>query len=673
MVTLYLFADSRKEPNGLKMKIHPETIDKIKDAVEITEVIGDYISLKKRGANYQACCPFHNEKTPSFNVNPVRQIYKCFGCGAAGDAIKFVMDMDGVGYMEAMKHLAQKYHIEIREEEVTDEAAVRQNEKESLYIMLNFAKDFFREQLTGTEEGRAIALTYFRERGLSDPIIEKFQLGYSPSGWDALSSHAIRKGYTPEQLENAGLSIRREGKETLFDRFRERVIFPIHNVSGKVIAFGGRILKTDKKAAKYINSPETAVYHKSEVLYGISQAKNAIRQADLCYLVEGYTDVISLHQGGIENVVASSGTSLTVEQIRLISRFTHNITILYDGDAAGIKAALRGLDLVLEEGLNVNVVTFPDNDDPDSYMRKVGSTGFTGHLHTASKDFITFKTEILLAEAGDDPFKKAEIIGDIVNSIAKIPDAIKRQVFFARVAERMKIEEQTLISEGNKMLRSQNAQKQKDRQRESARRINEALGGQAGTEPPIDLFAEEEAILSPPDLSGDARNRIEEECVRLLVLYGNVELEEGTTVCHYILNEIHDEEFRNPVFKSILGIFKEKIKRTDIPHTDFFIHHEDPGIKSAAINWTTPRFEVSNLWFDRHEIYVPTELDVLPKSSLQSMFRLLKHSLDEEMKVLVQQLSLDLDEAACTDIQARYLDIKKKSVLVSKELGIIFG
>ena len=673
MVTLYLFAGTGKEPNGLKMKIHPETIDKIKDAVEITEVIGDYISLKKRGANYQACCPFHNEKTPSFNVNPVRQIYKCFGCGAAGDAIKFVMDMDGVGYMEAMKHLAQKYHIEVREEEVTDEAAVRQNEKESLDIILNFAKDFFREQLTNTEEGRAIALTYFRERGLSDPIIEKFQLGYSPSGWDALSGHAIRKGYTPEQLENAGLSIRREGKETLFDRFRERVIFPIHNVSGKVIAFGGRILKTDKKAAKYINSPETAVYHKSEVLYGISQAKNAIRQADLCYLVEGYTDVISLHQGGIENVVASSGTSLTVEQIRLISRFTHNITILYDGDAAGIKAALRGLDLVLEEGLNVNVVTFPDNDDPDSYMRKVGSTGFTEHLHAASKDFITFKTEILLADAGDDPFKKAEIIGDIVNSIAKIPDAIKRQVFFARVAERMKIEEQTLISEGNKILRSQNTQKQKDRQRESARRVNEALGGTAGIEPPPDLFAEEEAPLSPADLSGDARHRIEEECVRLLVLYGNVELEEGITVCHYILNEIHDEEFRNPVFNAILSIFKDKIKGADIPHTDFFIHHEEPGIKSAAINWTTPRFEVSNLWFDRHEIYVPTELDVLPKSSLQSMFRLLKHSLDEEMKVLVKQLSLDLDEAACTDIQARYLDIKKKSVLVSKELGIIFG
>lgn len=655
------------------MKIHSETIDKIKEAVEITEVIGDYVSLKKRGANYQACCPFHNEKTPSFNVNPVRQIYKCFGCGAAGDAIKFVMDIDGVGYMEALRHLAQKYHIEIKEEEVTDEAAIRQNEKESLYIVLNFAKDFFRQQLTQTDEGRSIALSYFKERGLSDAIIEKFQLGYSPSGWDAFTSYALQKGHTPHLLESAGLSIRREGKETLFDRFRERVIFPIHNVSGKVIAFGGRVLKTDKKTAKYINSPETAVYHKSDVLYGISQAKNAIRQADLCYLVEGYTDVISLHQGGIENVVASSGTSLTIEQIRLISRFTPNITILYDGDAAGIKAALRGLDLVLEEGLNVSIVTFPDNDDPDSFMRKVGSARFAEYLRTSTRDFITFKTETLLADAGDDPFKRAEIISDIVGSITKIPDAIKRQIFFARVAERMKIEEQTIISEGNKLLRNQNSQKQKDKQRESTRRVNEALNRQDQPEPPVDLFADPEAPVSQPDLLAVARTRTEEECVRLLVLYGNVELEEGVTVCHYILDEIYDQPFRDHTFNIILGIFKNQVEKGIIPDTDFFIRHDDPHIKAAAISWTTPKYEVSNLWFDRHEIYVPTELDVLPKSSLQSMFRLLKHSLDEEMRELVQQLARASDDAGSDEIQARYMEVKKKSILVSRELGIIFG
>lgn len=655
------------------MKIHDETIGKIKDALEITEVIGDYVSLKKRGANYQACCPFHNEKTPSFSVNPVRQIFKCFGCGASGDTIKFVMDMEGVGYMEALKHLAQKYHIEVREEEVTDEAALRQNEKESLYIVLNFAKDFFRQQLLETDEGRAIGLSYFRERGLSDSIIEKFQLGYSPAEWEALSNHALKKGHTAELLESAGLSIKREGKDSLFDRFRERVIFPIHNVSGKVIAFGGRILKTDKKAAKYINSPETAVYHKSDVLYGISQAKNAIRQADLCYLVEGYTDVISLHQGGIENVVASSGTSLTVEQIRLVNRFTPNITILYDGDAAGVKAALRGLDLVLEEGMNVNIITFPDNDDPDSYMRKVGSAKFTEHLQTAARDFISFKTDTLLADAGDDPFKRAEIIGDIVISIAKIPDAIKRQVFFARVAERMKIDEQILIAEGNKILLNRSSQKQKEKERESSRRVNEALNFQNPVVPPADLFNDDLVPAEKEDAHSDVRSRVEGECVRLLVLYGNVELEEGVTVCHYILDEIDEEPFRDKIYNQILDIFKAEVSKGHIPNTDFFIQHADFGIKSAAINWSTPKFEVSNLWFDKHEIYVPSELDVLPKSSLQSMFRLLKNSLDEQMKALVQQLSKEVDDTACIEIQQRYLEVKKKSVLVSKELGIIFG
>src|SRR5690606_16206935 len=395
--------------------------------------------------------------------------------------------IDGVSYIEALRHLAAKYNIEVQEEEVTDEAALKQNERDSLYIALNFAKNYFKQQLTETEEGKSIALSYFRERGLSDITIDKFELGYSPSGWDTFSNHALKSGYSAEMLENAGLSIRREGQDSLFDRFRERVMFPIHNVSGKVIAFGGRILKTDKKSAKYINSPETAVYHKSEVLYGIFQAKNAIRQADHCYLVEGYTDVISLHQGGVENVVASSGTSLTIDQIRLIRRFTPNITLLYDGDEAGIKAALRGLDLVLEEGMNVNVVTFPENHDPDSYMRLVGSARFMEHLQTAVRDFISLKTEVLLQDAGNDAFKRAEIITEVVGSIAKIPNAITRQVFYARVSELMKIDEQTLISEGNKILRKQQTSKQKDKQQDSAQRVADMLA--PPPEIPHDLFA----------------------------------------------------------------------------------------------------------------------------------------------------------------------------------------
>lgn len=651
------------------MKINSETIERIKEAVEITEVIGDYVGLKKRGANYQACCPFHNEKTPSFSVNPARQIYKCFGCGAAGDAIKFVMDIEGIGYVEALRHLAGKYNIEIQEEEISDEATQKQNERESLYIVLNFAKNYFRQQLTDTDEGRAIALSYFRERGLSDLTIEKFELGYSPSGWESFTSHALKSGYTAEMLENAGLSIRREGQESHFDRFRERVMFPIHNISGKVIAFGGRTLKADKKTAKYINSPETAVYHKSEVLYGLFQAKNAIRQADLCYLVEGYVDVISLHQGGIENVVASSGTSLTIEQIRLIHRFTPNITILYDGDPAGVKAALRGLDLVLEEGMNVHVVKFPDNHDPDSYMRLVGSARFMEHLQTAVRDFISFKTEVLLQDAGNDPFKRAEIITEVVGSIAKIPNAITRQVFYARVSELMKIDEQTLISEGNKILRKQQTSKQKDKQQDSAQRVADMLA--PPPEIPHDLFAgpAEEVV----DNTAQARHGVEQECVRLLVLYGTIEIEEGITVSDYILEETHDQTFRDPTFQAILSIFREEARKGVIPDTDFFIHHPDEAIKATAISWVTPKYEVSQLWFDKHEIYVPTELDVLPKSSFQTLFRLLKHSLEEELKKLVQEMKGLQDDDKILELQAQYMDVKKKCMLVSKELGIIFG
>ncbi len=358
------------------MRINNETADRIKQTADIVEVIGDFVSLKKRGANYIACCPFHNEKTPSFNVNPVRQIYKCFGCGAAGDSVKFVMDIEGVSYGEALRHLAQKYHIEVEEEEQTPEEVLRQNERDSLYIVLNFAQKHYQKLLLEHEEGQAIGLSYFRNRGFNDPTIKAFGLGYSLNEWDGLTKEAAQRGYNPELLQKAGLTLHKEGtNDRYYDRFRGRVMFPIHNVSGKVIAFGARILINDKNQPKYINSPETDVYHKSKILYGIYQAKNAIRQEDVCYLVEGYTDVISLHQAGIQNVAASSGTSLTEEQIKLIARFTQNITILYDGDAAGIKAALRGLDMVLEEGLNVSLVTLPDGEDPDSYVYKVGAEG----------------------------------------------------------------------------------------------------------------------------------------------------------------------------------------------------------------------------------------------------------------------------------------------------------
>lgn len=649
------------------MRVNPETVELIKNATDIVEVVGDFVSLKKRGANYMACCPFHNEKTPSFNVNPARQIYKCFGCGAAGDAIKFVMDVDGIGYTEALKYLAQKYNIEVQEEEISDEEATRQNERESLYIVLNFARNFYQEQLLNTDEGQAIGLSYFRERGFDDGTIKKFELGYSADVWDGLTKAALAKGFSAEILEKAGLLIHKEGSNTPgYDRFRGRVIFPIHNVAGKVIAFGARILKTDKNQPKYLNSPETAVYHKSDVLYGISQAKNSIRNLDVCYLVEGYTDVVSLHQAGIDNVVASSGTSLTIEQIRLIGRFTSNVTILYDGDAAGIKAALRGLDLVLEEGLNVNIVTFPQGEDPDSYVHKVGAEAFKEYLVRSASDFISFKTEILLKDAGNDPFKRANVISEIVGSIVKIPDAIKRQIFFRRTSEMMRVEEQMLISEGNKLLHKQRDSKQKEKERNDAR--------SPIPDSPIDLFADDhdpflpESIISEPAPVREGISYHEEEYIRLLICYGTHELEPEISLCHYMLSELGSLEFRTPLYQHLLGVFQESFRRGVVPDTDYFINHPDPEIKSESIGMITNRHHLSEHW-KRHEIYVPSETDILHDLAFTNILRLKKGYNDIIMKDLKQTLPTLSDPDQIDKLLEQYMHHKA----IEKEIAVMLG
>ncbi|WAC10520.1 DNA primase [Dyadobacter pollutisoli] len=670
------------------MRINPETVERIKQTADIVEVVGDFVSLKKKGANYSACCPFHNEKTPSFNVNPSRQIYKCFGCGAAGDSIKFVMDVDGIGYGEALRYLANKYNIEIEEEELTDEEAVRQNERESLYIILNFAKNFYQQQLHESEEGQAIGLSYFRERGFTNEIRKKFELGYSLDTWDSFSKEALEKGYSSQILEKAGLLIHKEGSQTAgYDRFRGRVIFPIHNVAGKVIAFGARILKSEKGGGqnqkanqpKYLNSPETDVYHKSEVLYGIFQAKNAIRQQEHCYLVEGYTDVISLHQAGIENVVASSGTSLTVEQIRLIGRFTPNITILYDGDIAGIKAALRGLDLVLEEGLNVNVVLFPDGDDPDSYVRKVGAEAFKAHLKKASKDFITFKTEILLQDAGNDPFRLAAVIGEVVQSIVKIPDAIKRQVFFHRTSEMMKVDEQMLITEGNKLLRKLHTQKPQERgtrqtaASEASNDLDAMLSGfrQDSHDMPPDLFAPESEEPETPQ-----RSKLyyqEEAFIRLLVTYGTRELEPTITVCQYVLGQIEGIDFNDTILHHLLTLFRENFSRGYVLPTDYFKNHHESEIRNMTIDWLTVKYELSELWKDKHEIIVPTETDVLDKTSFSYILRLKKAFVEEKMKRCLQEAVHAKSEEEQTKIMSEFMFYKGVSMAAAKELGSVIG
>ncbi|MGV3558437.1 DNA primase [Larkinella arboricola] len=662
------------------MRIPEETIDRIRQSADIIDVISDYVSLKKRGQNWIACCPFHNEKTPSFNVSPSRQIYKCFGCGKAGDPVRFVMDIENIGYPEALRHLAKKYGIEVAEEQLTPDELIKQNERESLFIVLNFAKDYYHSHLLTSEEGQGIGLSYFRERGFLDNTVQAFELGYSSDQWDALLQEAGRRGYRPELLEKAGLVLSKEGGKT-YDRFRGRVIFPIHNVSGRVIAFGARILKTDKNQPKYLNSPETEVYHKSQVLYGIFQAKNAIRQEDICYLTEGYTDVISLHQAGIKNVVASSGTSLTIEQIRLISRFTQNVTILYDGDAAGIKAALRGLDMVLEEGLNVSVATFPDGDDPDSYVRKVGAEAFRNYLSQHSNDFITFKTDILLKDAGDNPFKRAEIISEVIQSISKIPDPIKRQVFFQKTARQLQVDEQTLISESNRMLLNQ--QKQQIKQQEKAGPSNR-VNQQSSVSAPPDLteLLHEFPVESPPTASKTAdplpsKNRSplfyqEEECIRLLINYGAHELEPDISVCHYMLSELGTMEFVTPIFNKMLNEIREGFLSSEIRTADYFLRHLNQDFQHQAISLVTVRHQLSENW-QKHEIYVPTEVDKLADAAFGNILRLKKLVAEQQMKEIKQLISQTNDPVESDRLMLEYMHYKKVDIEIGRLLGTVIS
>ncbi|MFM7429636.1 MAG: DNA primase, partial [Flammeovirgaceae bacterium] len=412
--------------------ISRETIDEVKNRVDIVDVVSDFVSLKKSGQNYKALSPFANEKTPSFFVVPSKGIFKDFSTGKGGDAFTFVMEHEKLSYAETIRYLAKKYGVEIKEDKLSDENRAEQSEREGLYILMNFAKDFYKSILLTHEEGRSIGLSYFRERGFNDRTIEKFELGYALEGWENFSKEAVSKGYNKELLEKTGLVVKKEDGSS-YDRFRGRVIFPVHNISGKVLAFGARMMGKDKNQPKYINSPETEIYHKSDVLYGLYQGKNAIRNKENCYLVEGYTDVISMHQADVENVVASSGTALTEGQIRLIHRFTENVTVLFDGDSAGIKAALRGIDMILKGGLNVRVVLFPDGEDPDSYSRKVGTTEFQKFLKEKSQDFVSFKANLYANETLGDPIKRAEVISEILTSISFIPNYLKRTSYLQEV------------------------------------------------------------------------------------------------------------------------------------------------------------------------------------------------------------------------------------------------
>lgn len=484
--------------------ITKETIDKVYDAVRVEEVIGDYVQLKRAGSNFKGLSPFSDERTPSFMVSPVKQIWKDFSTGKGGNAIAFIMEHEHFSYPEAIRYLAKKYQIEIEETQRTDEEKEALNERESMFLVTEFAAQYFQKQLTETEEGKAIGGTYFKERGFTKDTIQKFGLGYSPNVWDALTKEAQTQGYQLEFLEKTGLTI--VGEDKTFDRFKGRVMFPIQSMSGRVLGFGGRILTNDKKAAKYLNSPESDLYHKSKVLYGIFHAKQAIAKNDNCYLVEGYTDVIQMHQTGIENVVASSGTALTPDQIRLVSRLTKNITVLFDGDAAGLRASLRGIDLILEEGMNVKVCTFPDGDDPDSFAKKTPLHDLIAYLDTNAKDFIQFKASLLMNEAKNDPVKKAELIRDMVVSIAKIPDRIKREVYVQECSRIMDISEEVLFNTLAQMVK-------KDL---------DALGKQHKEEQKA-FEVHRNSSSTQPTEGVDIQLLLERKIIEILLLYGDKE------------------------------------------------------------------------------------------------------------------------------------------------------
>lgn len=645
------------------MSISKLTSDKVKERADIVEVVGDYVPLKKKGQNMWACCPFHGEKSPSFSVSPAKQIYKCFGCGKAGDPIQFVMDIEGVGFQEAIRHLAGKYGIEVEEDENrTPEQDLQQNERESLFIALNFAKDFFVKNLQ-TEEGRSIGLSYFKERGFNPQIIEKFDLGYALDGWDHFLKAAKTAGFEEDILLKAGLILQKEGDPSrMYDRFRGRVTFAIHNISGKAIGFGARILTKDKNQPKYINSPETPIYHKSDVLYGMFQAKKAIRDLDNCFLVEGYTDVISMHLSGIENVVASSGTSLTEGQIKLIKRFTNQVTVLYDGDAAGIKASIRGIDLLLEGGLNVKAVVFPDGDDPDSFSRKVGSQAFQDYLQDNSRDFIGFKIGLYQDEFVRDPIRKAEVIREIVQSIGKIPDPIVRSVYAKEASGLLQIEEEIIHSELNKSLIKSNKehfQKAKD---------------EAEAEEKL-----EELIPTKTQISVEDTLRIQEkETIRLLLNYGWQKLDhEELHLCQYLMSETEQIEFHTPIYQKILKIYRDRLAKGEIPETDFFIAQRDAEVRQEVIDLITPRHEISVHWHERHQIFITTESDDLAGTAFKSILRLkrrLVHKMMDEAKQKIktaEQEGLEADKVF--ELQQVYFELKKVQLEIDKELGIVIG
>lgn len=654
--------------------ISRNTIDKVFETARVEEVIGDYVQLKRSGSNMKGLSPFSDERSPSFMVSPVKQIWKDFSSGKGGNAVTFLMEHEHYTFPEAIKHLARKYNIEIEETVQTDEAKAEANERESLYLVSEFARDFFQQVLWHHEEGKAIAHTYFKERGFTNETMKKFQLGYSPDAWDAFTKEALGKGYQLDYLEKTGLTIVKENKQ--FDRFKGRVMFPIHSISGRILGFGGRILTQDKKAAKYVNSPESEIYYKSKVLYGIFHAKQAIAKQDMCYLVEGYTDVIQFHQAGIENVVASSGTALTPDQIRLINRLTPNITVLFDGDAAGLRASIRGIDMILEAGMNVKVCSFPDGDDPDSFAKKTPLEELKSYLENQSKDFIQFKASLLMKESKNDPIKKAEVIRDMVQSIAKIPDRIKKEIYIQECARIMDISEEVLFN----TLAQISKKEMQDLQKSSLQNPQ--------------VFEVHKQNRETVESQVDVLSLLEIRVLSLLLLYGHKqvtfdyiyvmidekgkEIEKVEKETKYVFEKVYlslqqDEiEFANPIFSSIYQSLLQQFQQLgpdfDKMHFIQMLPQEQTSIVTDII-MENEKYQLHG-WLEKKQVFVKDREDeetlaILVTDTMAAFREYLINKLNQD---LMQQM---LNEAVedKLELMTAINDYNKLKVIITRKIG----
>lgn len=628
-----------------------DTIEEVRSRMDIVDVVSDFVSLKKSGSSYKALSPFSSEKTASFFVVPTKGIFKDFSSGKGGDCFTFVMEHEGLSYPEAIRYLAKKYGVEIKEDNLSREAEEKMSDREALFIVMGFAKDYFKKLLMEHEEGRGIGLSYFQERGFNIRTIEKFELGYALDLWDGLYNEALKAGFSEAILEKAGLIVMKENKT--YDRFRGRVMFPVHNLSGKILAFGARILSKEKQAnqPKYINSPETEIYHKSNVLFGLFQAKNAIRNSDNCFLVEGYTDVISMHQAGVENVVASSGTALTEEQIKLIQRFTDNVTVLFDGDAAGIKAAIRGIDMILKGGLNVRVVLLPDGHDPDSYSKEKSTTEFLEYLAKASKDFISFKAGLYAKEAAGDPIKKAEVIQDIVNSVALIPNHLKRETLIQELSKILDVSHSVLNISLNKVLISE-------------RRASKATP--VGEEPKLSVADVHELSKSFLYDSSLELKKLEAELLKVLFNIGNQKESETEFVYQYIFLETDDVTFIHKENGALIDLYKSELAQGIVPTPESIMKITPMELQPYVSSLVVPKYLLSEGW-KKFQIYVGPEYE--PKSAQVVVSRLKLGLVQKMIGEGLAKIKLAKEEKELEDLLEIQTQIESAKIGLSSLLG----